>query len=312
MQGIVFDIRRFTVHDGPGIRSTVFTKGCPLGCVWCQNPEGRENKIDLWYFRNKCIGCLRCIDICPNKALSPQGKEAEGLNAGNRPDIRINRKKCGCCGKCVEACPAKAMAFDGRVVSSDEVVKELLKDRVFYETSGGGITISGGEPLFQHQFNLEILKKCKDEKLHTAIETCLYSGKEILEQFLGLTDLFIADMKIFDSGLHKAATGKNNELIKSNLEMLVERGAEVMVRIPVIPGFTDSVENIRSIASYIYGLKKDMPVELINFNPFAKNKYRLMEAAYRLDERLTVLPAEVMNGYKRILGEEGLSNIIEG
>lgn len=300
----MFDIKRFTVHDGPGIRSTVFTKGCPLDCPWCQNPEGRISGIDLWYFENKCVGCHRCVEACAEKALST---DCEKQNC-----ILIDHGKCTKCGKCVELCPAKALAFDGRIMSSDEVVEELMKDRIFYETSGGGITISGGDPLIQHEFNLEVLKKCKDQGIHTAIETCLHARKEIVERFIEVVDYFIIDIKVFDAGLHRKYVGLGNDIIKENFEFLAAKGVEMLVRIPLIPGYTATEENIRLIARYVTGVNDGIPVELINFNPLGENKYRLMQREYGLDRSLKPYTKDELDTFKDMLKQEGLKGIVEG
>lgn len=243
MKGIVFDIKRFTIHDGPGIRSTVFTKGCPLDCLWCQNPEGRAMAVDLWYFSNKCIRCGKCTKSCPTGALLTDNGDCH---------IRIDRNKCISCGRCTEVCPSKALAFDGREMDSTEVVEELLKDRIFYDTSDGGITISGGDPLVQYDFNIEILKRCKEEGLHTAIETCLHAKPEIVDVFMDVTDLFITDFKLFDLEKHKKYTGAGNELIKTNFANLVQKGADILLRIPLIPDFMATEENIMEIGKYIF------------------------------------------------------------
>ena len=268
MVGNIIDIKKFTLHDGPGIRSTVFLKGCPLRCIWCHNPEGIDFENHLWYFEKKCIHCHLCLAACPNQALSIQEKPL--------PHIRINKLKCSCSGGCAKACPTGALCFDGQSLRSEDVVRILLEDRSFYEESGGGITLSGGDPLYQYEFSLEILKACKDAGLHTAIETSMHSKKEFLARFLDFVDLFIVDLKLFDTVRHAQYTGVGNKLILSNFEFLVSQNKPILVRIPLIPGITDTQVNIRSIASYVYQISRDTPIELINYNPLAENKYRLM------------------------------------
>jgi pyruvate formate lyase activating enzyme len=303
MEGLVFDIRRFTIHDGPGIRSTVFLKGCPLDCAWCQNPEGKETRINLWYFADRCIGCYQCLALCPRQALA----------AGNTgaPLITIDRNRCDRCGECVRACPAKALAFDARTMSVATVVNELLQDRIFYETSGGGITISGGDPLCQYRFALEILKQCRTEKIDTAIETCLYAEWAIIEEFIAVTGLLIVDLKLMNSALHLRYTGKSNELVKGNLEKLVQKGAPLLIRVPLIPQVTATVENLTDIARFIHGLGQDLPVELMNYNPLGINKYRLMGIPYPLDERAEVFSPKSMEEFKLILRTGGIPKIVE-
>ena len=293
MKGIVFDIKRFAVHDGPGIRSSIFSKGCALRCAWCQNPEGLENRINLWYFESRCIQCYQCLEVCPEKALS--------IGVGKKPHIIINQKKCNNCGDCSESCPTKALAFDSRMMSVEEVLAEVLKDRVFYESSGGGITLSGGDPLFQDQFNLEILKACKKEGLHTAVETSLFVGEETLKKFIGSVDLFMVDIKTFDSQSHKEYTGVDNRLIKANFEKLAAQNVELLVRVPMIPGFTSTEKNIRDIASYVQGVGKNIPIELLNFNPLARDKYRLMNQPYRMANDQGLFSEEAMDRFKAMI-----------
>lgn len=268
MKGNIFDIKKFAIHDGPGIRTTLFLKGCPLNCLWCHNPEGIQNRINLWYFERKCIQCGSCISACPNKALS--------IGKGDAPYISINRSKCDSSGACVKACPTTALTFDGFEMEVDEAVDKLMQDKIFYEQSGGGITISGGDPLFQYDFSRKVLKKCREQGVHTAIETCMYAKKEIFQSFFGLVDLFIVDIKIMDPGKHQKYVGTGNDLILSNFKTLVENNQDILVRIPLIPEITSTQDNIRSICQFVVKNAPDTAIELINFNPLAENKYRLM------------------------------------
>jgi pyruvate formate lyase activating enzyme len=302
MNGNMIDIKKFTVHDGPGIRSTVFLKGCPLRCVWCHNPEGIDSKINLWYFEKKCIGCHRCVAACKNHALA--------VGSGN-PHIIIDREECTNAGFCVEACPTTALCFDGKTVSHQEVVEALIEDKPFYDKSGGGITLSGGDPLLQYEFSLEILKDCKKHKIHTAIETCMYAKEEIFEKFLDYVDLFIVDLKIFNSILHKEYTGVENELIKSNFEFLASKREHILVRIPLIPGITATKENIGGIAAFVHGVNSRIPIELMNFNPLGENKYRLMGKTHGLLHGMKPLPeAELDELYQTII-DKGVEIIRE-
>lgn len=268
MKGNIFDIKKFAIHDGPGIRTTLFLKGCPLNCLWCHNPEGIQNRIDLWYFERKCIQCGSCISACPNKALS--------IGKGDEPYISINRSKCDNGGACVKACPTTALTFDGYEMEVNEAVDKLMQDQIFYEQSGGGITISGGDPLLQYDFSREVLKKCRENGVHTAIETCMYAKKEIFQSFFGLVDLFIVDIKIMDPIEHQKYVGTGNDLILSNFKTLVENNQNILVRIPLIPEITSTEDNIRSICQFVVKNAPDTAIELINFNPLAENKYRLM------------------------------------
>jgi pyruvate formate lyase activating enzyme len=303
MIGKIIDIRRFSIHDGPGIRTTVFLKGCPLRCEWCHNPEGLENKLNLWYFENKCIRCNSCISACQNKALT--------IQEAPLPYIIIDQGKCSNAGSCVAVCPTTALSFDGKELSSDDVVKVLINDRLFYNQSGGGITISGGDPLYQFEFSLEILKACKGELIHTAIETCLYAKREILEKFIPCVDYFIIDLKLFDSDVHERYTGVRNELIKSNFEHLASQKVKILVRIPLIPGITDTKENIKNISSFVNNVNKEIPIELMNYNPLAENKYRLMHKNYDVFKGMKPLSENELDQLYQIVKNEGVEIVRE-
>ena len=302
MDGNIIDIKKFTVHDGPGIRSTVFLKGCPLRCIWCHNPEGMENKIRLWYFEKKCIGCHKCIAVCSGHALTAQP---------GHPHIQIDKAKCTNSGKCVEVCPAEALCFDGKTVSHQNVVDILLEDKDFYDRSGGGITISGGAPLFQAEFALEILKACKGHNIQTAIETCMFSGREALRGFLPYVDLFIVDLKLFDSSDHKKYTGVENELIKSNFRFIASQKENILVRIPLIPGITATKENISKIAAFVHHTRNKIPIELINFNPLAVTKYRLMGKEYDAIKRLKRLSDNEVDELYAVIEGENVETVRE-
>jgi pyruvate formate lyase activating enzyme len=295
MKGTIFDIKRFAVHDGPGIRTTVFSKGCSLNCSWCQNPEGQDLNIDVWYTASRCVSCGRCIEACPEHALFD-----------NDGRVVIERTLCTRCGACVKECPTGAMAFDGREIDSEEVVREVLKDRVFYETSGGGVTISGGDPLVQHEFNLDILRLSREERIHTAIETCLAGSWEILEQFLECTDLFLTDIKIADDDLHRQETGRGNARIKANFEGLVARKADLLVRIPLIPEISATDENLRAIAGYLRETSPETPVELMNFNPLAKSKYEMLKRKFVPAGHDRPFDGDEMTRFRSIFEEEGI------
>ena len=303
MKGNIIDIERFAIHDGPGIRSTVFLKGCPLHCLWCQNPEGIKDEINLWYFEKKCIRCHRCINACRNKAITI-GKKDE-------PHILIDRDKCTKRADCTHICPTNALVFDGRNLSSEEVVKILLGDKKFYKNSNGGITISGGDPFYQYKFSIEILKSCKKEKIHTAIETCLYTKKRIIDEFIGIVDLFIIDLKIFDSELHKKYTGKDNVIIKSNFKYLSTNGVKILIRIPLIPNITATNINLRGIARFVNEVNSDIPIELINYNPLCKSKYKLMGISDDFFKSMKPFKEDEITDFYKIIESENVKTLRE-
>jgi pyruvate formate lyase activating enzyme len=303
MDGTIIDIKRFTVHDGPGIRSTLFLKGCGLRCAWCQNPEGLKNEVDLWYIETQCIHCGVCVSSCPIDALS--------IDENNHPFIQINRQRCTKCGICVTNCPTTALSFDGKTISAEDAAETLLRDIEFYQKSGGGITISGGDPLIQHGFALEILSICKTKGIHTAIETSLFGKWETLIQFLPLTDLFIVDLKLADNVNHLEYTHQSNEVIKRNYSALAHLGISLLTRIPLIPGITDTESNITALAEFMKSENPGGQVELINFNPLAINKYTLMNKSTEFFDGMVPLPPLRIEALQMILEERGLSVVKE-
>lgn len=264
-EGTVFKIKRFSIHDGPGIRTAVFLKGCPLQCIWCHSPEGLSPEISVWHDPATCILCEECIKACPEKAVE--------LSTDPKPLISINRSLCKNSGSCVEVCPSNAMQFTGSVKRVSEIMDEIGKDRLYYNTSNGGITLTGGEPLFQPDFSEALLRACKEKHIHTAVETCLFCDKNVIEKILDYTDLFIIDLKIHDSDHHKNYTGKPNEIIKDNFRYLVVTGRPIIVRIPLVKGITDMQENLDSIVQFVHETDKTIQVELIRYNHLAKNNY---------------------------------------
>lgn len=277
--GRVFNIQRYSIHDGFGIRTLVFLKGCPLSCLWCANPESQKNSPELGFITAKCTGGDTCEGPCVNTC--PEG--AVALDEKGKPDI--DRSACNNCGACAEACYYGALQLVGRDMDIDEVLAEVEKDRPFYRRSGGGVTIGGGEPLMQFEFTTELLKALRNIYLHTAIETCGYAPWTKFETVLQHVDLLQIDLKHIDSDKHNALTGKGNELIIDNLKktLSVKKPEDVIIRIPVIPGCNDSRENITQSAAFVSELGYKQ-IELIPYHRMGVAKYSQYGMVYPLNE----------------------------
>jgi pyruvate formate lyase activating enzyme len=260
--GIIFDIQRFSLHDGPGIRTTVFFKGCPLKCLWCHNPESINPEIELAFYPYKCINCGSCILVCPTGAL--QNDDLKGK--------KYDREICQFCWKCAEACPGEALKVQGKRYTVEEVLTEVLRDLPFYKQSGGGVTLSGGEPTFQFDFCLALLKACKENNISTALDTSGFVPWERLERLLPFVDIFLYDIKHMDSEEHKRLTGVPNEVILENLLKLDKTGKPIEIRIPIIPGYNDSEKNIEAVSNFIKGLKSIKGVRLLPYHKLGLSK----------------------------------------
>jgi pyruvate formate lyase activating enzyme len=271
-KGIIFDIARYSIHDGPGIRTTVYMKGCPLNCLWCHNPEGISPKPQISYLKNRCIGCGNCISACPHGAIL---REEDG-------SIRLDYSICTACGDCAEACNSLALELAGKEMSVSELVLAVERDKAFYEESGGGITFSGGEPFLQPDFLLEALAQCRKAGIRTAVETCGFCDPEILMDAAEKIDLFLFDIKLMDSARYKEATGVPNERILENLSRLIEKGYNVTVRFPLIPGINDDGANIESLGRFLGGLKKTPALHILPFHELGREKALRFGGVYKM------------------------------
>jgi len=266
VKGIIFDIMRYAIHDGPGIRTTVFLKGCPLECWWCQNPEGISSSMDLVYFEYKCIHCRTCVHVCPVSAITFEGDRQI-----------IMRADCARCGVCAEACPAGALKLVGHEINVEELMKEIEKDVLLYDSSGGGITFSGGEPLFQPSFLREALRECRRRGIHTALDTCGHTSPSMFESLAKYVNLFLYDIKLLDDEEHQKYTGVSNKVIKKNLRTLVKkgRGRDVIIRFPVVPGITDTEKNVIEILSFVSCLNGINEIDILPFHDVSEKYSRL-------------------------------------
>lgn len=271
LTGTIFDIKRYAIHDGPGIRTTVFFKGCPIHCLWCANPESQEYKPELTYIKTECINCGICQQECPNEAITM----VNGV-----PEVDLN--KCDLCGRCAENCPGEALQVMGRTVSPDGLFKEVATDRPFWDRSGGGVTLSGGEPLAQFDFVLEFLKICKNRYVSTAIETCLHTPWKKIETILPFVDHVICDLKIMDSNRHETYTGVSNHLIKNNVEALLKSNTDVLLRMPLIPGVNDGQDNLEAMGRFIKACRSGVRMELLPYHRLGESKYQRMKKEYKM------------------------------
>ncbi|MBN2790129.1 MAG: glycyl-radical enzyme activating protein [Candidatus Delongbacteria bacterium] len=278
MKGTIFNIQRFSLHDGPGIRTTVFLKGCPLRCIWCHNPESFDKSIQVTFDKEKCLECLICKGV---------------------RDIST-----------AEKCPANAIEVIGQDMSVDELFTEIYKDMDYFETSNGGVTFSGGEPLMQSEFLLEILKKCKENSIHTVIDTCGYAKIESFEKINEFVDLYLYDLKFIDNDIHKKHTSSSNESILANLKYLSEKNTRIFIRFPLIPGINDTEKNISEIIEFLNGINFEQ-INLLSYHGYEKNKYIKLGLHHKMDTRIK-LSDERINEIKNIFVSAGFKTVVGG
>lgn len=273
MNGIITHIQRYSIHDGPGIRTVVFFKGCPLTCLWCCNPESQSFNPEVEFIRSLCQRCGRCLEVCPENAVN------KDLNCNENK--KIDRVKCTLCMQCVKECPSSALRVVGDSWSVEDVMDVVRKDAAFYRRSGGGITLSGGEPLSQAEFALQLLKMSHHENIHTAVETCGMVSKKTLENIIPFTDLFLYDLKQMNAQKHLEFTGVSNKQIIDNLTWLCAQHANVILRLPMIPEFNMNLEDLNDLVVLIKGLRIS-EVNLMPFHQLGKDKYSHLGKPYRL------------------------------
>jgi len=269
--GLVFNIQKYSIHDGPGIRTTVFLKGCPLDCWWCHNPESQSSQPQVTVVPGHCVQCGECWEVCPLHEFHP-----------DRHLPHVDHEHCLRCGQCVAACPTGARQMIGRRMSVAEVLAEVLQDRLFYDESRGGVTISGGEPLLQLPFVRDLLAACRAEGLHTALDTCGFARAEDLLEIAALTDLFLYDLKMMDDARHRQYTGVPNELILRNLQLLSTVHQQIWIRVPIIPGVNDDAVNLDATAQFVATLRGVRQVTLLPYHELGVHKAARLGRARRL------------------------------
>jgi pyruvate formate lyase activating enzyme len=273
--GLVFNIQKYSVQDGPGIRTTVFFKGCPLCCAWCHNPESMSAQKEMILLENRCVVCGECRSACPLVDSGP---------VDNPASLPARQADCLLCEACVQACPTEARQTVGKSMTTTEVWTEIWKDRIFYEESGGGVTLSGGEPLLQPEFAKELLATSRKHGIHAAVDTCGFGGTDQLLSLVPLTNLFLYDLKFMDDTLHRRYCGVSNALILQNLMALDRSGANIWIRLPLIPGLNNTEENLTATAQFVGSLRHVRQIHLLPYHQTAKRKFQRLGRVYQLPD----------------------------
>jgi pyruvate formate lyase activating enzyme len=297
MKGNIFNIQKFSIHDGPGVRTTVFLKGCPLRCKWCANPESQAIETQITYDRKKCIHCLTCVNVCPSHCIAHENDGEDGY-------ITINHDNCVGCLTCVHSCPGRALSSEGEMMELDEVVRKCLQDIDFYEESRGGVTLSGGECMCQPEFTEALIGKLKKHNIHMAAETTGYIEPSVFRHLAPLFDLLLFDVKHYDANAHLAGTGVANDLIIENLTWAHEHGLTILPRIPVIPGFNAATEDADGIADLLLNIGLT-EVQLLPFHQFGERKYELLGKNYSLKAVKALYP-EDLKDYQAVFAARGI------
>lgn len=297
-EGVVFNIQRYSLHDGPGIRTIPFLKGCPLSCKWCSNPESQSPQPEIMFQKNNCVSCGKCLTVCKYGALSKENS------------YFIDREKCVACGACANVCPTNALILKGMKMTVWQVVQELQKDESIYRRSGGGITISGGESLSQPQFTRELLRACKEKGWHTAMETTGMASKEAIDSVIPFVDLALTDIKAIDPAVHHEMTGVDNRLILENI-IRISYITNAIVRIPVVPGVNDNVTAISDIVEFTKLMKGIDVIHLLPYHNYGENKYNLLGRVYPMGNTASP-PQDKIELLKREIEKKGIACHIGG
>jgi pyruvate formate lyase activating enzyme len=298
--GIIFDIKRFAIHDGPGVRTTVFLKGCPLRCWTCHNPEGQRRDVDMFLRPDRCTVCGDCLSICPPNAISL-----------NDHTVLVDRELCDVCGECVETCLTGALEIAGREATVAEVIEEVERDTIYYDEGGGGVTFSGGDPLHQPRFLVDLLEECKRRDIRTAVDTSGCVPRAVVRTVAEWADLFLYDIKLMDNERHRQFTGASNRRVLQNLRWLSEQEAHVRIRLPLIPDVNADETNIRATGAFVSSLPTRYPVDILPYHSIGADKHERLGRTYRLPEAKAPSDAEVADAVG-ILEGFGLDVTVRG